>query len=171
MKILFSEISPLATRYRLDVVTVPVVSGEFHLREPIDFRCTLAKKSCGGITLEGEITASLLLRCDRCLDMVSFQVHSGVSLSFAVGADECRQGKNIELPADDLDIIEISEPVIDLEEIAVQQLDYNLPVKYLCDAGCMGICSACGVNLNNDACRCFADTGKNPFAILAELKK
>ncbi len=171
MKVLFSDISSAGVRYRLVDVTVPVAGREFQLQGPVGFSCTLAKKNGGGIILNGEVTASLLLSCDRCLCTFPFQVQSEVSLSFVVEDNECLQLRDIELPVVDLDVIELSEPVIDLEEIAVGHLDYNLPVKYLCDSGCRGICFACGVNLNRDDCSCLEDVENNPFSILAKLKK
>ncbi len=171
MRVLFSEISSTGSRYRLDVVNVSPVDKSFRLQGPVDFNCTLSIENGGGVLLQGVIAASLLLRCDRCLDMVAFQVQSEMSLSFVVEDGDRRQIKDIELPVADLDIIELSEPVIDLEEVAVQQLDFNLPVKHLCETGCRGICSGCGVNLNRGDCGCSEDVGNNPFAVLAELKE
>jgi uncharacterized protein len=169
MKVPFSKISSTGTRYKLN--DVPAASENFKLQGPVDFTCTLTAKDGGGVMLRGNITALLLIECDRCLSMVPFQARSEVSLSFVVEDGELGQRGDIELPVADLDLIELQEPVIDLAEIAVWQLDYNLPVKHLCGDSCRGICSACGANLNQDDCRCLEDVGNNPFAILAELKK
>ncbi len=78
--------------------------------------------------------------------------------------------KDVDLSAVELDVVELTEPVLDLEDIARQQLYMALPVRQLCSEQCLGICSQCGGNLNDRSCDCTRDTKDNPFGALAALK-
>ncbi len=43
---------------------------------------------------------------------------------------------------------------IDLEKIVNDTIIMNIPITFLCKEDCKGICSECGVNLNNEQCKC-----------------
>ncbi len=78
--------------------------------------------------------------------------------------------KEVDLSADELDVVELLEPVLDLEDIARQQLYMALPVRQICSEQCLGICPECGNNMNDSTCGCKRDTNNSPFSVLAALK-
>lgn len=44
--------------------------------------------------------------------------------------------------------------VIDIGDDIRQELFLNLPARILCQEKCKGLCVGCGVNLNNEKCKC-----------------
>jgi len=44
--------------------------------------------------------------------------------------------------------------LVDLDEDIRQELILNLPARILCHDECKGLCTECGVDLNNKACNC-----------------
>ena len=78
--------------------------------------------------------------------------------------------KEVDLSAGELNVIELLEPVLDLEDIARQQLYMSLPVRQICSEQCLGICPECGNNLNDSNCGCKRDKKNSPFSVLAALK-
>ena len=171
MKIPFSNISSSGSTYTLSELSVSTEDEEFELQGPLELSCTLQKKSENRIVLQGTILATLLLCCDRCLSAYPFRVQSDIQLILEFQAREHWHLKELDVPVDDLDLVDLAEPIVDLEEIARQQLYMALPFKKICSEKCKGICADCGKNLNVGACRCTKKEKDNPFAVLAALKK
>ena len=167
----FSEISSTGNRYTLSELSVPSSCQDFEVQGPVEFSCSLQKKKENQVVLQGKVQATLVLTCDRCLGRYMYPVHAELQLVFEVPTQENWQLKDIDRVVADLDVIELTDPVIDLEEIARQQLYMALPVKQVCIEGCKGICPECGSNLNDGSCGCIGVGRRNPFAVLAKLKK
>ncbi|MCF6188687.1 MAG: DUF177 domain-containing protein [Desulfobulbaceae bacterium] len=170
MKIPFSEISSTGARYTLNNLTVPCDKRDFELQGPIELSCSLQRKGKDRVVLQGMVQAILLLRCSRCLAGFPFQVHANMQLIYElVDAEHCHL-KEVDLSAGELDVIELLEPVLDLEDVARQQLYMALPVRQICSEQCLGICPECGNNLNDSTCDCKRDKKNSPFDVLAALK-
>lgn len=43
---------------------------------------------------------------------------------------------------------------IDLTKIVDDAISINFPQNFLCSEDCKGICTGCGVNLNDESCKC-----------------
>ncbi len=46
------------------------------------------------------------------------------------------------------------ETVLDLDDDIREEVLLNFPMRVLCTPDCKGICFGCGVNLNNEKCKC-----------------
>lgn len=171
MEIPFAEISSTGNRYKLDTLSIADDEERFELSGPVSFRCTLKRKSDARVFLSGIIIGKLQLRCDRCLTRYPYLVQSEFQLILQVPTSECWRVKEVEKPVSDLDCVELLKPIVDLDEVARQQLYVELPEKMICSESCKGLCPGCGNNLNQQDCACIADEDANPFAILAGLKK
>ena len=69
---------------------------------------------------------------------------------------------------DDMTIVETGKNGFDLKEFCNSLVLLNLPTINLCKDDCKGLCDTCGVNLNNEKCKC---TKKNIDPRLAILQK
>lgn len=171
MKVPFAAISAAGLRYTFDDLQVASVGEDFKLQGPVRFSCVLHKKSEYGIVMQGVVQARVLLCCDRCLTLYPYRVYSDMHLIFEVGHGEHFQVKDVDLPVEDLNIIELSEPVIDFVEVVREQLYIALPTQKLCNDNCKGICPECGGDLNVTPCSCREKVISSPFAALGALKK
>jgi len=171
LKIHFSEISSTGASYTFDRLTLACDKRDFELQGPVRFSCTLQRKGKRRVVLQGTVQASLVLSCNRCLADFPLQVDSVLHLIYEVADTENHHLKEMDLSAGELDIVELEEPVLDLEDVARQQLYMVLPVRKICSEQCRGICPKCGRNLNDGPCDCAGETKSNPFAVLAALKK
>lgn len=133
----------------------------------------LTKKSESRIEVQGSLQAELKLSCDRCLAEYAYPL--AVSMQLIVELPEGDRHwrlQDLEGTGSDLDTLQVSEPVLDLEDILRQQTYLGLPAKQLCRENCRGLCIHCGKNLNEGQCSCHENNPANsPFAVLAAYKK
>jgi uncharacterized protein len=107
----------------------------------------------GSYRVAGRFSAAGPLACARCLEPVPWQASEEFSVECrpagTVGDDE------LELDERELDVAFLDGDVLDLAEVAVEQVMLALPMKVLCDDGCAGLCPQCGANRNQTgACTC-----------------
>jgi uncharacterized protein len=104
------------------------------------------------ICIEGSISTSLLLQCDRCLEPYSWDLSNDfrifLSLSPLTG------GIDVELSEDDLNLDFIHDNFLEPEQVIQEQIILSLPMKTLCSVDCKGLCAICGSNLNVMTCSC-----------------
>jgi len=139
------------------------------LSEPLhaEFR---ARRKRNEVEIEGAIKGTLEAECDRCLSVVNFPVDTKFEVVFAP-SDVIANSEAHELSAEDLARVSYENGVINLDELAREQVLLEIPTRILCREDCKGLCPTCGANLNEGACRCEAQKTDSRWSGLAELKK
>ena len=136
----------------------------------VRLHATLSGKT---VILSGRIITGVKLTCSRCLGSFTFGINSEFSTTAVptgdITADTTESSGDVELDAAEMELITYEGNIIDFREEAAQQIILALPFNPICQAGCKGICSGCGANLNETACTCKAQAGANPFAALKKL--
>ncbi len=169
MKIPFSQISRARHEYSLADIEINTDSENFYVQGAVALTCTLQKKGTERVLLQGAVRATLLLTCDRCLCEYTRVVDSHLRLICEVNEPDNGKIRNVDLSVRDLDVVQLAEPVVDLQEIARQQLYLCLPQQQICMENCQGLCPECGVDLNRHHCGCRDERRTGPFAGLREL--
>ena len=105
---------------------------EIDLRSPIEVKAHLQRMD-DTIIADTVVTADFGYLCARCLE----EMHEV-------------QTRNYHFDFETGDTIEY----IDLGEEIRQELIIDNPVKVLCKKSCKGMCPKCGVNLNQEPCKC-----------------
>jgi uncharacterized protein len=106
-----------------------------------------------GFALDGDVTGAARLRCARCLKEFGFSFAEHVSVRL-VPATQVPREEESQLGRDDLEVRFYDEPVVDLAELAAEQVQLAIPLKPLCSEGCRGLCTRCGADLNQGLCAC-----------------
>lgn len=171
MLVRLSEISPVGSHFEVNTIEDLSTLPDLVVRSPIQAQCTLKRKGEGKAELQGRLTATVQLDCDRCLSQYELEVDTVLQAIFEVEADTSWRIKDLDYKIPDLDTIVLEEPVIDLGDVIRQHLLLALPMKKLCSEQCKGMCLKCGANLNQQSCGCDNKPQDSPFAILAQLKK
>jgi len=112
----------------------------------------------GALVLEGTARSVLDLHCDRCGKL--FSREKVVSLDSLV-AQELEDDEN-----DEIILLEGTE--LDLDEVVTTAFILAMDTKNLCSDDCKGLCAKCGVNLNEEPCRCKPEVDPR-LAALAQL--
>lgn len=118
--------------------------------EKIKVHATL-NKSGQEFVLRAEFSTDGSFVCDRCLEPYRDQVKANYSILYRVGHHEPGERKEDE---GDTQVISPDTNVIDLGEDVRQYLLLALPVKFLCQEDCQGLCPSCGANRNRQKCSC-----------------
>jgi uncharacterized protein len=144
---------------------------EIRFVDPIQVR-VVATRTGETVAIEGEIRTGVHLRCSRCLTPFDLKVRSEFAVTAVAAVAESSADapvSEIELAADEMDVLFYSGDSIDLREEIAQQLVMALPFNPLCKETCKGLCNRCGANLNRSTCQCKAEDAGNPFAVLKNL--
>ena len=103
--------------------------------------------------LDGEMTGSLKVVCDRCLNSFEKEIKADFKLFFTPPAQYDTKAE-IELQEEDLETGFFNGEEINLDNIFKEQVYLTLPIKTLCREECRGLCPGCGVDLNTQNCLC-----------------
>jgi uncharacterized protein len=105
------------------------------------------------VLLEGNIEASVELRCSRCLADFVKDMDIDVNVVYH-SLSELKGEEKYEVKEDELDTGFYLSDEIDLDELLIEQIILNLPMKPLCSESCKGLCPRCGRDLNIEGCEC-----------------
>lgn len=122
---------------------------------PVEVRLEGKVRPAGGrFLLDGRATARGELVCGRCLEPVGWEMDSSFDLELAL-VETAPLDSEIALADDELDVVYLGEPTLDLETLAIEQVELELPIRIVCTDDCAGLCPRCGADLNDEgACRC-----------------
>ncbi len=119
--------------------------------------------------LDGRISGSIRMRCDRCLKSYHRDLEYMFRL-FLAPLPEDPDKNEIELSEDDMTIDFITGYEVDLDAIIREQVYLSIPMQSLCREDCAGLCHICGANLNSTQCECLLESGHPGFSKLKNLK-
>ncbi len=121
------------------------------------------------VLVDGSIKISAKLNCSRCLKDISFPLDMDFRDEYNP-PEESEKDKDRELSGSELDLSYYINDEIDISELVKEQVMLNIPMKTVCQADCRGICTRCGVDLNEDVCTCGEKEIDPRLAPLNKLK-
>lgn len=151
--------------------TIDFRTREFRQAAPLQVEVA-AELEGREIHLAGRLATRLELVCSRCLEPMERELGASFDLVYRPAASVA--GDEIELAPGDVDIGFYTGQGFFLADVLAEQVHLALPMKSLCGEGCRGLCSGCGVNLNQEPCRCgppAVDPRLAPLAAWAEKRK
>ncbi|GAA4364875.1 DUF177 domain-containing protein [Paeniglutamicibacter cryotolerans] len=97
-----------------------------------------------GILVSGVATVEINGECGRCLESIAYDLDADIQELFYY--------EGINLPEDDEedDQCRVIDDHIDLEPVLRDAVVTALPFQPVCKEDCAGLCSECGMNLNED---------------------
>jgi uncharacterized protein len=106
------------------------------------------------LLVQGDIDASVLIECSRCLETFSLPVEARLEEQFlpTIDVETGAPVRRAEFEEDDQTFDINPNHLMDLTEPVRQALLVALPMKPLHSEDCKGICLTCGANLNEVDC-------------------
>jgi len=129
----------------------------------VDVDATL-DKTPRQLYLRAAVRTSGVFQCDRCLEEFDQPLSSSYNMFYVF--DELDTTR---FPADEVQVIGVDTPNIDLGEDVRQVVILSVPLKLLCKEDCKGLCPRCGANRNHQACDCREMTDSSQWRGLEGL--
>lgn len=107
-------------------------------------------RTAQGILVQGELDAVMTIDCVRCL--TSFAHVFGIAFSDLFVPHTHPDAKDQNNP-----YVITDGYIIDLTPIVREESILAVPMNAVCQEICKGLCSSCGVNLNDEQCDCVHD--------------
>ena len=126
-----------------------------------------------GFLLQVALSYEQTVSCTRCLGPVPAPVDLQLDLHVLVEEGEAA-AEDLEhehrLAEEDLGLLVLKTPYLDVRPLVVEQVQLNVPMKSLCRDDCAGLCATCGADLNAGPCECRPELDPR-WAALAGWKK
>ena len=125
------------------------------------------------VTLQGNLSTELRPVCDRCAKTFAMPLevplHRHLTPYFEIPDEQREGGLEVELAEEDLDFSCYHNEEIDLGEIIAEEVFLALPMRFICEEKCKGLCTKCGTNINESPCQCKESQDESPFSVLKDL--
>ncbi|MDX9710388.1 MAG: DUF177 domain-containing protein [Trichloromonas sp.] len=167
----------LALEFVEPAASFPVLAELQERREcrfPGPLRVTLRIQPAGDLfELSGRIETRVETPCSRCLKPTLVSLDISFDLAYVrelpeIEGEEDEDGR--EISAEEMGLVLLEGDEIDLRQAVQEQMVLAIPFRPLCTAGCRGLCSQCGADLNEEKCRCAPADFSLKFAALKDLK-
>ena len=119
------------------------VAGANPLKAPVKVK-GMVKNNTGIVTLGASVELVYSAQCDRCAEVAEKTFNYEFSHNLIASLSN----------EDNDDFLVVSDMRLDLDELIEEDVNLELPTKFLCDDECKGICTMCGKNLNKAKCDC-----------------
>ena len=131
---------------------------DFQFSAPVNVKCL-----CNGegelVRISAVVRTTLRVACSRCLVEYDEQIEG----DFDLVVRKLKDGEVVrdsEATTDDDDdpqlvVVDSATNEVEIGSFVHDALILALPIKPLCSEDCRGLCSVCGVNLNESRCDCY----------------
>ena len=114
----------------------------------IDFELRL-ESVMDGVLVTGTALVSVAGECSRCLEQIAFDMEVDLQELYEYPAVDSK-GREISGPGDDDELRKLDGDFLDLEPVVRDAVVLAFPLSPLCQPDCLGLCSQCGFNFNDD---------------------
>ncbi len=166
MKIIISEIPDDGIELEL---AEEISSESIKVLSPVQAFIGIDKKDTE-VIVKGVVSCNVEQECGRCLSAFNVGIKSQINVVYHCAEDIIMEGR-CELKGDELDTGFYKNDILDIDELLIEQLLLNIPMKTLCSSNCKGLCLKCGIDLNLTQCNCEISGLDSRLAGLKQLLK
>ncbi len=123
------------------------------------------------LSVRGELTGTPVRQCVRCLKDYDAILRLPVTAAYRPDDPPARAAGSVpaDVQADDDELYRYEGDWLELAEMLREQIILATPMQPLCKTDCLGLCSVCGVDLNERRCTCPGERPASPFDVLRGL--
>lgn len=120
------------------------------------------------VSIKGLENADVEQQCSRCLNTFITNIKTQINVVYHPVVDIGKE-EHYELKGDELNTGFYKGDMLDTDDLLIEQMLLNIPMKPLCSPGCKGICPKCGIDLNIKQCNCVVSEVDSRLAVLKQL--
>lgn len=136
----------------LDQSEISFTDRDIKFDRPIIYKADFFVLDDGDVEFSLKIDYSYEEPCSRCLKPTKNSRTTTLSGKLVEGREEDF------IEEDEGEFMFFEEDKLDLGEYIKTQVYVSLPMRVLCEENCKGLCSTCGINLNENTCDCVEHT-------------
>ncbi len=121
----------------------------FQLTDDIICSGQVTNHGSGLFLVKGVYQAFLRIRCSRCLQDFTLPLAGEIEALYGNAPDIDQAGEMVVYP--------FVGDHIDISDVLLAEINFQLPMQPLCQRDCRGICPDCGVDLNQQTCTCAGE--------------
>jgi uncharacterized protein len=140
------------------------------LSAPVAIDFVLSHKD-RNLHVDGTVETALHCKCSRCTKDFSRLIKTGFDLSYLPQPKWSSGDAEIELKYEDMEVAFYDGVALDIDLMALEQIELSIPMKFVCKEDCKGLCYQCGADLNDGACLCKNEETDSRLSVLLEFKK
>ena len=129
------------------------------------------------VDISGEFHTKYHPACDRCLERADeefvFPIRSHMTPLYKNDRQrerEADEAADVEIIKEDLEFSYYEGDRLHLDTFINEQIVLSQPMKHLCSENCKGLCTRCGVNLNEGPCECKEGRADTRWEALKDFK-
>lgn len=151
--------------FREDASSLGFAGSDVEFVEPLHLALRVVRDG-STVVVGGHVVAKGRLTCARCLSPLTTSLEADIREIYhlAEGPAPFRAGED-----EEIHFINRRASRVDIAPAVREQVLLEIPIKVLCDEACRGLCPVCGVNRNEEVCRCELDAGDSRWNVLREL--
>lgn len=111
----------------------------------------------------GELTGAVILPCNRCAEDALVNIDTKFDEYEEIPHSPKQKSEDSHI------VFDRNAPMLNLNEVAWEQLMLSLPPNPVCRDDCKGLCPDCGANLNEASCQCSRDQGDPRMSVFRDL--
>lgn len=139
-------------------IIIPDSFPGFKISNPVEVQGTITNTG-EGFLVQAIMEFTYEADCGRCLEKFSSNQKIAVNEQFISGLKTEVDGTVYRFHGD----------YLDLTECLAEQALLSLPITFLCNPDCLGLCVECGKNLNSGKCQCLDPIPRLEFEKLRTL--
>ncbi len=161
---------PLRVHHVYAMGEIPFVHEDAALSEPVCADFVLSHKD-RDLQIGGTVATAIRFKCSRCVKEFSRPFAADFDLYYLPQPDSVREGDEIELKYEDMDVGFYDGLRFDVDLMVLEQIELGIPMKFVCRDDCKGLCYLCGADLNEGPCGCGGQESDPRLSALLEFKK
>lgn len=121
--------------------------------------------------VDGTVATAVRFECSRCAREFSRPVLAEFDLSYLPEPKWRNEGAEIELRYDEMEVEYYDGISLDVNLLALEQIELAMPMKFICREDCKGLCDQCGADLNQGQCQCRKGETDARLSVLLDFKR
>lgn len=141
------------------------VEEDLEVEGPVRVALQLARDG-STVMVSGRVEVPVGLVCSRCLSPFPGEIRAEIREIYHLldGPPPFRPDEDGEIH-----FVDRRSPRVDLAPVIREQVLLEIPIKALCREDCLGLCPACGANLNDGPCGCVGRAADPRWEALGRL--
>jgi len=119
----------------------------------------------------GRVKTGIRFKCSRCIKEFQRPFSVDFDLIYLPQPKWSSKEAEIELSYEDMEVAYYDGINFDVDLMVLEQIELAMPMKFICQENCRGLCYKCGADLNDGSCLCNKEEMDSRLSVLLEFSR